>query len=239
MSMKLLNSAPGNTAETVASDLEGTLSAGVAWEGMRNYLIANDREQAYKRFFLSQVPRYALSKIGLVSQKSMKEKWILGLLALFSGYDEQQMREMGRWVVENELWPARRQALISELIDHFKMGRRVIITTGQFEPILAEVLAKLPGFEGIGTPLQYKDGRFTGKIAGKFIQGPLKVEVLQAFQRNGRIYGAYGDTQQDIPLLEMSERPVAVHPDQALRKQAEEKGWRILEKAQESPDATA
>jgi hypothetical protein len=31
----LLNSAPDKTAETVASDLEGTLSAGIAWEELR------------------------------------------------------------------------------------------------------------------------------------------------------------------------------------------------------------
>jgi HAD superfamily phosphoserine phosphatase-like hydrolase len=225
----LLQSLPDNTAETVASDLEGTLSAGVAWEGMRDYLIAHDREQAYKSFFLRQMPRYALYKLRLVSQAKMKEDWILALLALFTGYEAEQMRAMGQWVVEKELWPARRRTILAELEAHREEGRRVIITSGQFEPILAEVLHKLEGFEGIGTKLHYENGRFSGQISGKLIQGPLKAEVLQPFTRNGRIYAAYGDTDQDIPMLTLSTRATAVHPGPALRRHAQAQGWRIVE----------
>ena len=83
MSTNLLHAPPGNTAEIVATDLEGTLSSGVAWEGMRDYLFENGRERQYKRFFLRQMPIYALFKLGLVSRDRMKEDWIMGMLALF------------------------------------------------------------------------------------------------------------------------------------------------------------
>jgi len=232
MTTNLLHAPPSNMAETVASDLEGTLSSGVAWEGMRNYLIENGREKEYKRFFLRQMPRYALFKIGMVSRERMKTVWILSLLALFAGYEPEQMSEMGQWVVEKELWPSRRQALLDELLAHREQGRRVIITTGQFEPILAEVLKKLDGIEGIGTAVRYENGRFTGQIKGQLIQGPLKAESLQPFTQDGRILAAYGDTEQDIPMLSISNQPVAVYPDQGLRRHAEAQGWRILEEAQ-------
>ena len=241
MTINLLHAPPGNTAEIVATDLEGTLSSGVAWEGMRDYLIANGREREYKRFFLRQMPRYSLFKLGMVSRDQMKEKWIMGMLALFDGYYVEQMSEMGQFVVEKKLWPARRQTLLHELKAHLKQGRRVIITTGQIEPILAEVLKKLDGFEGLGTPVLYEDERFRGQIEGDLLQGELKADALRPFARDGRIYAAYGDTDQDIPMLSMSEQPVAVYPDQGLRSHAEAQGWRILEEPQteteQSPDA--
>ncbi|MDX1414874.1 MAG: haloacid dehalogenase-like hydrolase [Candidatus Promineifilaceae bacterium] len=227
----LLTEPAGNRSETVATDLEGTLSSGVAWEGMRDYLMANGRDQAFKRFFLRQMPRYALFKLGIVNRDQMKEAWILGLLKLFKGIEPQQMSEMGQFVVEETLWPTRRKALLAELEAHRDQGRRVIITTGQIEPILAEFLQKLDGYEGLGTAVTFEDGRFSGKVAGNLLQGSLKANALQPFARDGRIYAAYGDTTTDIPMLSMSARPVAVDPDPDLRLHAQQQGWRILEAA--------
>ena len=38
----------------------------------------------------------------------------------------------------------------------------------------------------------------------------------------------YSDSQNDLPLLNMVDNPVAVDPDDVLRKHAQEKGWSIL-----------
>ena len=225
----LLHSPANHTAETVASDLEGTLSAGTAWQGMRDYLIDQGREQAYKRFFFRKMPRYFLFRLGVISAESMKQDWIVSLLQLFAGYTVEQMAELGNWVAEKEMWPKRRQAVVDELLAHLEQGRRVLIITGQAEPLLAKLLPKLDGVEGIGTPLVYEDGRFSGRTAGPLNVGPRKVEQLASFARDGHIYSAYGDTGQDIPMLAMSEKPVAVYPDQQLRREAEARGWRILE----------
>lgn len=225
----LLLSAADNRAETVASDLEGTLSAGTAWEGMRDYLIDQGREQAYKRFFLRKMPRYLLFRLGVISAESMKQDWIISLLQLFAGYTTEQMAELGNWVVENEIWSKRRQAVVDELLAHLEQGRRVLIITGQAEPLLAPLLPKLEGVEGIGTPLVFVDGRFSGRTAGPLNVGARKVEQLDPFARDGHILSAYGDTGQDIPMLAKSEKPVAVYPDHRLRREAETRGWRILE----------
>lgn len=233
MSYHLLLAPADNSAETVATDLEGTLFSAAAWEGMRDFLFENGAERTYKRFFLRHLPRYGLYKIGLVSREQMKENWILGLLSLFAGYDQEEMGAMGRWVVQNALWPSRRTELLEELREHLRAGRRVIITTGQIEPILGAVLAKLEGFEGIGTAVRYgEDGLFTGRIADHFIQGAYKAQVLVPFTRDGQIWAAYGDTEQDIPMLAISKQATAVAPDAVLRRHAQETGWRIIEDPQ-------
>ncbi len=225
----LLKAPANNRAETVAADLEGTLTASITWQGMRDYLFEQGEERRYKRFFLRKMPRYALYRLGLISRQSMKENWILDQLRLFTGYSAEQMILMGSYVVENCLWPGRRQVVVDELLVHQQAGRRVIIISGQFEPILEQLLAKMDGIEGIGTPLHFEDGIFSGEIAAPLNVGQRKAEQLRPFLRDGRIAAAYGDTASDLPMLLLSHSPVAVFPDPELRQQAERAGWRILD----------
>ena len=138
------------------------------------------------------------------------------------------MAEMGDFVVESCLWPGRRQLVVDELSAHRDQGRRVIINSGQFEPILGALLKKMEGVEGIGTPLLYEEGVFNGEIAGPLNVGERKVEQLEPFLRDGRILTAYGDTAADLPMMLLTQNPVAVYPDQELQEEAERRGWRIL-----------
>jgi phosphoserine phosphatase len=43
-----------------------------------------------------------------------------------------------------------------------------------------------------------------------------------------RVDFAYGDTEQDVPLLEHAEHPVAVYPDEKLKAVALARGWEVL-----------
>ena len=43
-----------------------------------------------------------------------------------------------------------------------------------------------------------------------------------------RVDFAYGDTIQDVPLLEHADHAVAVYPDEALKAVAIGRGWEIL-----------
>ena len=40
---------------------------------------------------------------------------------------------------------------------------------------------------------------------------------------------AYSDSHTDVPFLEVVGNPVAVNPDRALRRVAQERGWPVLE----------
>src|SRR5687767_13114160 len=54
--------------------------------------------------------------------------------------------------------------------------------------------------------------------------------IEQVLRRLGvqRVDFAYGDTAQDVPLLEHANHPVAVYPDEALKAVALARGWEIL-----------
>ena len=213
----------------VASDLEGTITAGETWQGMRDYLIDNGHERQYRRFFLRHLPSLILFRMGRINDRKFKERWILDLLRLFAGFSADDMEAMAAFVARETLWPTRRQAVVDELQAHRENGRSVIIVTGMFEPILAHIAQLVGGVDTIGTPLAYKNGRFTGRNATPLNVGERKVAQLQSHLQEGQLAAAYGDTVRDIPMLELALEPVAVHPDAQLRLAAQARGWRILE----------
>ena len=216
-----------NDREFVAFDLEGTLTAGVAWEGMRDYLVAHEEGDKFRRFFRKNMLPALAFRFGLIrDERAFKERWILDVLRLFTGYSEARLAEMAAWVVGHTFWPQRRLTVLDELEAHQENGRSVIIVSGMFEPILQQ-FAQMVQVEAIGTPLEFVDGRFTGEIIGQLNVGQAKVTQLQ--QLPGRLVAAYGDTVRDIPMLEIAETAVAVYPDKLLHQAAVQNGWRILQ----------
>lgn len=227
--MPLLRQPPDSSLPAVATDLEGTLTAGVTWEGMYNYLLTHGHAAQARWFYATHLPKYLALKIFGGDYSQFKNDWMRALLRLFKGYSVPQFEAMCAWVVENELWPKRRKAVVAELTAHLQAGRRVLIVTGMYEPLLEQLIKKLPGSEALCTPVIWTaDQRFDG-LGQDFNVGERKRERLQPFAQNGKIYAAYGDTFPDVPMLEMSAHPVAVHPDDELRATALKQGWRILE----------
>ena len=58
--------------------------------------------------------------------------------------------------------------------------------------------------------------------------GKEKVASLRQYLRDNPLDSAYGDTSADLPMLELSQKPVAVCPDPKLHEEAVKRGWRIL-----------
>ncbi len=214
--------------EIVAADLEGTLTAGQAWRGMRSYLEAHGHAEIFRKFYRRNMPRLVLFRLKLVNGRAFKERWILELLGLFAGCDAAAFAAMADWVVEKQLWPRRRRQVLAELSAHREAGRRVIIVSGLFQPVLDAFTVRLE-FEGLGTAVSFdEDGRFTGQTAEPLNVGDRKVARLRPFLQNGPLYAAYGDTVRDIPMLANSRDAVAVHPDKRLGREAAARGWRII-----------
>lgn len=226
----LLHQSVEPTAVTVASDLEGTLTAGQTWQGMRDYLIEHEEGDKYRRFYRRQFFRLLRFKFKWIDDRVFKEQWILDILNLFKGYSHDRFTDMSNWVTEKSLWPERRRVVVDELQDHLANGRRVIIVSGFFEPMLAAFVRRLgSGFEAMGTPLLFTESQFTGQIAAPLNVGDRKVARLRPNLNGSQLFAAYGDTKRDIPMLKICQHPVAVHPDETLRKTAVAQGWRILE----------
>jgi phosphoserine phosphatase len=128
--------------EIVAFDLEGTLTAGVAWEGMRDYLVAHGEGDKFRRFFRKNLLPVMAFRFGLLrDERAFKERWVLDIMRLFTDYTTQRFEEVSAWVVEKTFWPQRRVAVVDELEMHQANGRRVIIVSGMFEQMLQQFAA--------------------------------------------------------------------------------------------------
>jgi phosphoserine phosphatase len=196
---------------------------------MRDYLLQHGYEARYRRFFRRRLWQLLKYRLGLADDETFKVNWMLGLISLYEAMTEEELAAAGRFMVARELWPQRRQAVHAELARYHDSGHRVILVSGMFEPFLQAVLAELPGLEGIGTPLAYEAGRFTGRLLAGFNRGAAKSASLQPFLRDGRLTAAFGDTAADIPMLSLADRPVAVAPDAFLAQHAARYGWETIQ----------
>ena len=74
------------------------------------------------------------------------------------------------------------------------------------------------------------DGRYTGELEF-YAYGPAKASAMEELAAEVDIdlsrSFAYSDSPTDLPMLESVGNPVVVNPDKALRRMAEEKGWRV------------
>jgi HAD superfamily phosphoserine phosphatase-like hydrolase len=216
-----------------ASDLEGTLSAGEMWRAIGVYLKASPQRAAYQRMFRGRMPGYVAAKIGLIDLQGFKNDWFVHLAKLFAGWDHAQLLMMCTAVVDEHLWPQRRQAVVDELVARSRAGHRIAIVSGGYQPIV-EVFAERLRAEGvhdvdaIATPLHVQNDRLTGGLAGTVCTGDEKVRRLRALLEGRTLSSAYGDTYADIPMLALAETAVAVCPDKGLTRAAAERGWRVL-----------
>jgi len=90
------------------------------------------------------------------------------------------------------------------------------------------------GASAVATPLEVRDGRATGRLAGPLNVEQAKVERVQVWLKANGADGAgiermYGDTLGDLAMLEKCRTPVCVCPNPSLREIARQRGWRIFD----------
>jgi len=214
--------------DLVATDLEGTLTTGATWRGTGHWLESTGRKWAYRRFLLPRLPSVLLARRGVIDRQAFRERWVHDLTRFLAGLDGPALDEYARWIVDNELWPQRREAVLAELADRARAGCRIVIASGTYQPV-ADAFAQRVGALALGTPLEMRDGRATGRLGGQVGTRDSKAHAVRLAAGADRIVGAYGDTEADIPMLELADGPVAVHPDRELRRVALERGWRIID----------
>jgi HAD superfamily phosphoserine phosphatase-like hydrolase len=222
-----LDAAPG---DVVAADLEGTLTDGETWRGLGRWLAAHGRRGEYRRFLALRLPLVPVVRAGLVDRQAFRDRWIRDLIAHLAGADRSRVEEVAEWIVEEELWPARREPLLAELAGARDRGARVVVVSGTYVPVLDRFCGRA-GLEGVGTPLDFAGDVFTGRLAGPVNTGNRKVERLARRIGAAPLRRAYGDSGADTALLAASAEPVAVTPDRALARTARERGWRIVDAA--------
>jgi HAD superfamily hydrolase (TIGR01490 family) len=122
------------------------------------------------------------------------------------------------------------------LVDkHLQRGDLVALVTATNEFVTAPIAAEFGISHLIATTIEERDGRFTGRPRGtpSFREGKLTRThdwlstlglSLGAFERS--FY--YGDSRNDLPIMEQVTDPVATNPDPILAETAQTRGWPVI-----------
>lgn len=148
---------------------------------------------------------------------------------------ERDLRDMeslrARFVIERiaPIVAAGARALLQQ---HRDAGDLLIITTAT-NRFVTEPVAELLGVDHLlATDPEIVDGRYTGRIHGiPNFQGGKVVRLRAWIAAQGRAcrhMSCYSDSHNDIPLLEMADRAVAVDPDAVLQAVAQERRWPVI-----------
>jgi HAD superfamily hydrolase (TIGR01490 family) len=118
---------------------------------------------------------------------------------------------------------------------HLAAGSLCAIVTATNSFVTGPIAREFGVAHLIATEPEARDGEFTGKVAGtpSFRAGKvtrleqwlsLMGQPLESFDATW----FYSDSHNDLPLLELVERPIAVDPDDQLRDLAAARGWQVI-----------
>jgi HAD superfamily hydrolase (TIGR01490 family) len=148
---------------------------------------------------------------------------------------EHDPRQLYRWrdqYLKEKILPVMQPKARALLDRHHSQGDELVIITATNRFITGPI-AELYGVKQLlATEPEMSNGRYTGGVIGTpcFQEG--KVVRLKEWltQRGLDLTDSwfYSDSHNDIPLLSRVTHPVAVDPDDQLRRHAVEQGWDII-----------
>jgi HAD superfamily hydrolase (TIGR01490 family) len=120
------------------------------------------------------------------------------------------------------------------LIDnHLAAGHQVWLISASPTEVVDLIALRVGATGARGTVVERRDGRYTGRLMGGLLHGPAKslavVEIAQAEGLDLPECFAYGDSANDIPMLELVGHPCGINPDARLRRHCARSGWPVRE----------
>ena len=209
----------------VVSDMMGTLTTGSPVLGLVDWVRHNQSKMQAQLYMASIMPSYLIAKRGWIDWQTWAQGLMVNSLKMVKNATPEKMKAVAEWAVEHDLWKKRREDVIARLKEHAAHGAQVYIASSVIEPMI-EPFARRVGAQTIGTPVEYIGGNV--RVAGDLVAQERKIEKVLNQLGVTHVDFAYGDTEQDIPLLEHANHPVAVYPDEKLRSTALARGWEIL-----------
>lgn len=213
-------------------DFDGTLFTALTVP----YLFDKWMSLSYPRQSVSRVKGiilkdYFLNKIGILSKKKFRDKAAVDFLKLFKDMSEDEVNEFFTKAcqgIDNHF----SKDMLDEIEKAKAEGYELVLVSGSFQPFLDSAVKNLGFTKILGTKLPFKNDRTDLKKGIKIINGiEKKNSVMKAYEDEEVDYEnskAFADSYYDEFILKLTGNPVAVTPDDELRKIAEEEGWKII-----------
>ena len=210
-----------------------------------NTILAGDSDHAWGEFLIEH---------GLVDPASHRaindahyQSYLAGTLDIHeyvrftispvSSFSEEDRNRLHEIFMERSIRPMilpKSRALIES---HRTRGDICIIITATNDFIAAPIAKRLGVSTLLATELETVDGKLTGKIRGEPCYQKGKVRKLslwieqelccgRSFELSSAVF--YTDSINDLPLMELVSEPVAVDPDDSLKREAQARQWKVI-----------
>lgn len=187
------------------------------------------RREGWRRIYLLWfgllIPLAAVRLIGLETMKRFFFSYLWGM-------KKEKLEGYVKEFVETEFAAAVYPEILEEVNRHRREGRTLILNSASPEFYLVEI-SQLLGFDHyVGTQMEIPETLpFYPRLSG----GNNKHEAkITAMKERGLIpeevaklpnSWAYSDSSADIPLLDIAEEGVMIHPGSVLKAEGQRKGW--------------
>lgn len=216
----------------VFSDVGGTIFEGTPWSHLRKHPLWNKSRSNWQ--LMKFLPIYFGSKTKLISETSMRQNWLKGMVKILEGLSHEQLNTMYQDTIEGELQSVMRPDVINRLQQHKADGATVILVSGIFTE-LVQLIADYIGVDGaIGTRIKFIGNTVTGDLDGIPCVGTQKIEYIKQYMStnypttNLTDCYAYADSYSDRALLSAVGHSVATYPDEQIRQLALINNWEII-----------
>jgi HAD superfamily hydrolase (TIGR01490 family) len=205
-------------------DIDGTLVEGSTERRFWRYLLKRGHQGprqvvAYLLFWLRYLP-----VLGRLTAKKNK--------AYLYKLDTARVRTLASSFVVEEILPRLYAPAVQRLHSHLRRGDTVVLLSGTLEPIAQALATALKVQHVRATLCRERDGRYLLGPPEVHPFGATKLQIAAQFAaENGfslNEASAYGDSQDDLDLLQAVGYPVAVMPDPPLLETARGNRWDII-----------
>lgn len=208
-------------------DLDNTLLGGDSdhawgdWLCQRGILDSSEHKARNDKFYQD----YVDSRLDV-------NEYLVFVLELLGRTDMQQLQAWHAQFMQERIEPiilAKGEALLEQ---HRQAGDTLVIITATNRFVTGPIAQRLGVEHLLATECEMRDGRYTGRPTDiPCFQGGKVTRLQRWLQETGHSLAGssfYSDSRNDLPLLEQVDRPVAVDPDDTLRRIASERQWEII-----------
>ncbi|NWA24808.1 HAD family hydrolase [Pseudomonas gingeri] len=199
--MTISNSAVQELGTCVAFDFDGTITTTDSLRDFVRYQVGN------RRFLIGGLlvlPWLVGMATGLCERAEAKARF---LAVTLRGRTQVELEAAAARYAAERLPTLIRPEMLERIEEHKRLGHRLVLVSASPTLYLGH-WAQAAGFDAVlATQLEFRDGRFTGRLASPNCWGPEKVRQLQQWlgDARGRVLFAYGDSRGDQEMLAFAE----------------------------------
>jgi phosphatidylglycerophosphatase C len=185
-----------------AFDFDGTITT---LDTLRDFVAFTVGPDRYRAGALRAAPWLLGALARLCGRGTAKAHF---LAATLGGMPRTGLEAAARRYLEERLPALVRPEMVARIQEHRRLGHRLVLVSAS-PTLYLQPWSALAGFDAVlATELEFRDGAFSGRLAGPNCWGPEKVRRLGQWLGGApRLQFAYGDSRGDREMLALAEHP--------------------------------